>query len=98
MSNGWREISHQVAERCSTAGLDLVRAFRVADYNREVEEGYRLPDFGRERALGLVIGNSRALWPHFIAALRADPNRLAIDDPLDAFAAAEMQRALEPVA
>jgi methylmalonic aciduria homocystinuria type C protein len=97
MSLEWREIARGVAERCAGAGLDLVQPFRVADYNREVEEIYRLPDFARPAALGLVIGNSGALWPRFAAALRKDPSRLAQSDPLDSYAAEQMQRALEPI-
>jgi hypothetical protein len=97
MPLGWREIARGVAERCADAGLDLVQPFRVADYNREVEEIHRLPDFERPGALGLVIGHTRALWPRFAAALRADPSLLAQDHPLDAFTAEQMQRALEPI-
>lgn len=45
----------------------------------------RLPDFGRPASLGLLVGNTRALWPRFRAALAADAELAANDDPLDTY-------------
>lgn len=34
---------------------------------------------------GILVGNTRALWPIFLAARREDPGLLASPDPLDAY-------------
>jgi hypothetical protein len=62
------------------AGFDLAHPFDAAAVARD-------PRFaalaGAER-LGLLIGNTRALWPRFTAALR-DPALAAERDPLDRY-------------
>jgi cyanocobalamin reductase (cyanide-eliminating) / alkylcobalamin dealkylase len=73
------------AERCRAGGLDLVHAFGV---DREPAPGsalrdLALPDFGRERLLGLLIGNTRALWPVFGRALHERAELRSVPDPLD---------------
>ncbi|MCX5745384.1 MAG: hypothetical protein NT062_23140 [Proteobacteria bacterium] len=60
------------------AGLDVVHAF---DLRAHALDGFPLPD----RRVGLLIGNTRALWPRFLAARRDEP------DPLDR----HVERALE---
>ena len=97
VSDSWQRIAREVAERCAPAGLDLVRAFRVDAYDREVDEGHRLPDLGRSDALGLVVANSRALWAPFVAALRAEPARVDAASPLDEYAAEAIVHALRPL-
>jgi len=67
----------------SPAGFDVVTPFRLDAYNDTVEAQYRLGDFGRTDALAVVIANSRALWPRFVAALAAQPARLDAVNPLD---------------
>ena len=52
------EILRRVADSCHDGGLDICCAFNVANVNQE------LPDVGVQDALGIVIGNSRALWSH----------------------------------
>lgn len=68
-------------------GLDLLHPFRVAMYNAGVEAAYRLPDYGRPDCLAVLVANTRALWPHFLAGRRAEP------DPLDRWVARRIQRA-----
>jgi cyanocobalamin reductase (cyanide-eliminating) / alkylcobalamin dealkylase len=41
----------------------------------------------------LLVGNTRALWPIFLAARRADPALLAAPDPLDTYTERELARA-----
>lgn len=77
-----------IAAGCAAAGFDLCAAASCADVNARVAPALRLDDLGRPRALVLVIGNSRALWPRFAEALRADPALAAAADPLDTYAAA----------
>ena len=59
-------------------GHDLHAAFAIQDYNSAVDAAYRVPDFGRDRTLALVIGNTRAMWPHALAG--CDPT---LDHPID---------------
>ena len=75
----WEEVTCRVEAACARVGIDLVQAFSVDWSSGVVEEGQRLPDFGRARRLALVIGNTRALWPHIVAAMREDP--AIADDP-----------------
>jgi methylmalonic aciduria homocystinuria type C protein len=74
-----------ITERCEAAGLDLHATCAAEDYQRVVEPLYRLPDHGRARALVIVIGNTRALWP-VIRAARAPGGLLAgVRDPIDRY-------------
>jgi hypothetical protein len=41
--------------------------------------------FGRKRVLGLLVGNTRALWPFFIETLEASPDLQRSPDPLDTY-------------
>ena len=85
MAEPWTEITASVAEHCAGVGLDLVQLLRVRRYNEAVQTAYRLPDFGRPDALAVLIGNTRALWPRFLAALRVDSQLRAAADPLDRY-------------
>ena len=66
-------------------GLDLIQPFAVGWYNEAVEEALRLPDFGDAGRLGLLVGNSRALWPVFLDALREDPTLLGARNPIESY-------------
>jgi methylmalonic aciduria homocystinuria type C protein len=61
------------------AGFDLVHAFDAAVVARE--PGLACLGAGR----GLLVGNTRALWPKFLAALEADAALAADPDPLDRY-------------
>ncbi len=84
------------------AGFDLVAAFDTARYNRsELGQGvdFRLQSFGREGALALVVGNTRALWAPFVRAVGTDPRLRSADHPLNRYTEgtfAALQRS-EPV-
>jgi len=67
-------------EQLAEAGFDLVHAFDTAIAAREPGLE-RLA--GRERR-GLLIGNTRALWPRFVAAMR-DPALAGDGDPLERY-------------
>ncbi|MFT3697184.1 MAG: hypothetical protein QM831_28840 [Kofleriaceae bacterium] len=61
------------------AGFDLVHELDLACLENEP---------GCERITGrrgILVANTRALWPIFTAARRADPALLASPDPLDAY-------------
>ena len=81
-----------IAARCAGAGLDLCATCAAEDYQREVEPIYRLPDHGRPRALVVVIGNTRALWPVIRAARRGV--LAGVRDPIDRHVEATVRTAL----
>ena len=70
----WEDLARRASALCAAHGFDLLQPFRVGAYNERVADpALRLPDFSRGTSLGLLIGNSAALWPRFRAALAADP-------------------------
>lgn len=87
-----------VAARCASAGLDLTQPFAVDWYNRVVDGAFRLPDLGRSSTLGVLIGNSRELWPCFLEALRTRSCALDEEHPLDSYVRAAVMRALQSLA
>ena len=88
----WQQIVARVASGCAEAGLDLVHAFEVARYNSLAPEAAQLPDFGRASALGILIGNTRELWFHFVPAFEADAALIKSDNPLDDYVAARLTK------
>lgn len=90
----WGPVVERIGARCVLAGLDLLQPFQVGWYNRAVEAPYRLPDLGQPAHLGLLIGNTRALWAPFVQALRQNPSRLDATEPLDDYVVAAVTDAL----
>lgn len=70
-----------IARDCAAGGLDLWATCAAEDYQRVVEPAYHLPDHGRTRALVMVVGNTRALWP-VVKAARAGA-LAGVRDPVD---------------
>jgi methylmalonic aciduria homocystinuria type C protein len=89
----WSELAARFEAECRRAGLDLLHPFAVADYNSHVSNEQRLHDFGRSRALGLLVGNTRALWPYFDEARTEDPELGLAAHPLDRYVVASVARA-----
>src|SRR5215471_10736462 len=75
-------IIEPLRRECSEAGFDLVQPLQVGWYNAQVAGSLKLEDFGSDSTLALLIGNTRALWPKFLSALRAEPSLLAAPHPL----------------
>jgi methylmalonic aciduria homocystinuria type C protein len=94
---GWPAIVDDVRGRCARFGLELVQPFQVAWYNRAVPPDYSLPEFDRSSTLGILIGNTRAIWPCFIDALRANPEQLEEEHPLDNFTREVVLSASRPI-
>lgn len=86
------DLVETVRGALAPAGFDLVRPLSVRWYDDAVDAAYRLPDFGRADALAIVIGNTRALWPIFLAARTADAALRASSDPIDAYTARALAR------
>jgi methylmalonic aciduria homocystinuria type C protein len=64
----------------AAAGFDIAHAFDAQAAAREPA----LAILAGEARLGILIGNTRALWPPFTAALR-DPSLAADPDPLERY-------------
>jgi methylmalonic aciduria homocystinuria type C protein len=88
----WQERSERFIGGCAEAGLDLGFAFNVRKYNMQAFENERLFDFGRPDALGLLVGNTRRLWPVFLRALSADATLRADPNPLDSYVTARVRQ------
>jgi hypothetical protein len=76
----WLAMAALVPGPVVAAGFDIAHAFDAAAAARE--PGLEL--LGGAGRLGLLIGNTRALWPVFTQALR-DPALAAAADPLDRY-------------
>jgi len=62
----------------AVAGFDIAHAFDAQAAAREPG----LAILGGEQRLGILIGNTRALWPRFVTAIR-EPALAARPDPLE---------------
>ena len=93
----WQSVVYDLRSRCSPAGVDLVQPFQIAWYNRASGDAFKLPDLGRSSALGVLLGNTRALWPRFLDWLRASPQRLDENHPLDRYVGEVVLQALQPL-
>ncbi|MGH8573310.1 MAG: hypothetical protein ACREX8_12150 [Gammaproteobacteria bacterium] len=98
MQSSWQSVFEDLRSRWRPAGLDLAQPFRIGWYNQAVADAYRLPDFGRPTALGILVGNTRALWPRFLDALQQNGSLLDGHDPLDRYVESLVLPALEPLA
>jgi len=84
-------LAEAIGLGCAAGGLDLWATCSAADYDAVVEPAYRLPSWGRARTLVVVIGNTRALWPHVVAgAGRPRP----VDDHVEEVVGAAVAAAL----
>jgi methylmalonic aciduria homocystinuria type C protein len=90
----WSALAAPFQAACRSCGLDLVHPFATADYNAHVTEEERLDDFERPRALGLLIGNTRELWPHFKSAREQQAGLALHKNPLDHYVMSTIERAV----
>jgi cyanocobalamin reductase (cyanide-eliminating) / alkylcobalamin dealkylase len=91
----WQRVHSAVTESCFRRGLDIVHGFGIDRQPSASSVLARLeaPDFERQRFLGLLIGNTRALWPAFQDALARDADLRAEPDPLDRYVVAVIDEA-----
>ena len=97
---GWPSIVARLQAIAAPAGLDLVHPFAVGWFNRTVAEAERLDDYGSPASLGILIGNTRALWPPFTRRVEQDSRLRQAAHPLDTYveqAAAALLAELEPL-
>jgi cyanocobalamin reductase (cyanide-eliminating) / alkylcobalamin dealkylase len=92
------ELCARFAASLAPLGFDLVQPCRVGWYNDLVDGDLRLEDWGSPHNLALVVGNTRALWQPFLAALAREPVLLERGDPLNRYTEREVQRAAHALA
>lgn len=88
-----QESIAELARHCAATGLDLIQPFAVQWYNADVAAELALPTYERDPCLGILIGNTRALWPRFVSALRATPALLDDENPIDSYVEHAVTRA-----
>ncbi|ORZ33815.1 hypothetical protein BCR44DRAFT_1501002 [Catenaria anguillulae PL171] len=68
-------------------GFDLSAAFPVQAYNLAVPPNFHLPTYScTASTLGILVANSKALWPKFCTFIRAQPAFIqSTPNPFDAF-------------
>lgn len=72
-------MAARLAIVCEPLGFDLLEPFGVGKAYQQ------LASFGREPALGILIGNTHRLWPAFVEACRADRSLADAEHPLDQY-------------
>jgi methylmalonic aciduria homocystinuria type C protein len=81
-------VISRLSRALEAAGLDLAAPLDMAWYNQLVAGHPRLRPLaisGRESALAVLVGNTRALWPVFLGRLEADPALRGDPNPLDRY-------------
>ena len=94
MTITWRTATRALRADLGAAGMDLVAPLQVGWYNARVQRAHALDDQGHPGRLALVVGNTRAIWDLFVAALGRDPALLAAPHPLEQYVEAEVTRAV----
>jgi methylmalonic aciduria homocystinuria type C protein len=90
-------IVERIGAACAGRGLDLAQPLCASWFNATARPEHRLPDLGRPAALAVVLGNTRALWPHLAGALAADAGLAADPDPVDRYCERVVHAALAGV-
>jgi len=78
-------VVRSLRARSSRDGFDLVQPLQIGWYNAVVDQALCLEDFGSGRNLGVVIGNTRALWPKLLGRLQTDPALRAAAHPVEQY-------------
>ena len=89
------ESMKRTLDRLVGCGFDLHAYFSVLEYNRVVDPRFALPVGEAPNPIGVLIGNTRAIWPHFIAYLRANPDVIEHDNPLEQYTEKSVYEVLE---
>jgi cyanocobalamin reductase (cyanide-eliminating) / alkylcobalamin dealkylase len=90
----YEHILKELRPALSEAGFELLQPLQVGWYNRAVEAAFQLDELGSPAHLALVIGNTRALWPKFLAALRRESELAHSEHPLDSYTERSVTRAV----
>ena len=93
----WTHILKLVKEKTLGAGFDLVQPFEVHWYNKNVDKKYHLPTYNRKNTFGILIGNSRYLWPHFRQEISQNTKLKKSSHPLDQYTRQTILKILEEI-
>ena len=93
----WQTISTRVAAATVPLGFDLVQPFDVARYNVGVSTTEQLNTFERARTLGILLGNTRQLWPRFTRAFADDAALQNAAHPLDTYVVSRLTAVMADV-
>jgi hypothetical protein len=85
----WLKLASQLEPDFQGAGFDLSTPFSASAYNRAAPD-HPLP--GRHDGLGVLIGNTRALWPSFVTAHATSPHLSESEHPLDRYVTEQVTR------
>ncbi len=78
-----QDVARRIEVACLAVGLDLVHPFNLTEI--DATEFGSLFDFARSNALGMVVGNTRNLWPIFIEAIASNRALATSEHPLNAY-------------
>lgn len=84
MSQDWVQVFERLRGACAEAGLDLLQPFGLQQLAGAPADE-QLHGFGRSNALGVLLGNTRALWPRLTAAYAVDVGLQQTQHPLDTY-------------
>lgn len=88
---GFAACVHQLRTQLAAGGLDLFQLLNVQWYNSAVAAHLRLPFACSAAAL---VGNTRALWPAFVAHLADSPSMQLPASPLNAYVVQTVRNAV----
>lgn len=91
----WQEAMEILSQRLAATGIDLLQPFSIGWYNQGVDDSLRLPDFGRSSSFGVLVANSRALWPAFLDAAAANMGLARAPHPIDQYVQERVLDAVE---
>jgi cyanocobalamin reductase (cyanide-eliminating) / alkylcobalamin dealkylase len=91
----WQEAMELLRQRLADTGIDLLQPFSIGWYNQGVDESLRLPDFGRSSSFGVLVANSRALWPAFLDAAAANAGLVRAPHPIDQYVQGQVLEAID---
>ncbi len=89
MGTSWRDGAREISEQLAKTGLDIVWPFPSRLLGEVAEEEVR------PGLLGLLVGNTRALWPRLVEALERDPSLRGQPDPVDRYCEQRIATVLE---
>ncbi|KAF0695996.1 Aste57867_13209 [Aphanomyces stellatus] len=85
----WTSLCADLETIMKPRGLDILIPMSVGMYNAVAPDGYKIP--AAETSLLVMIGNTKHLWPHFVASI--DLENIP-DHPLNEFAVREVTAGL----
>ena len=91
----WQSVLERLSAALFLHGLDLCHPFSVAKYNRTVVGPMKLAQWEVANNLGILVANTRALWPVFLKHLANHPDWILWPDPLDNYVQSIIENALK---